>query len=286
MQVTASSLVGLAASCVAGAAWGSSPALRTVVFVMLRGGADGLSLVVPYTEAAYYAARRRTAIAPPGAGAQRALDLDGRFGLHPQLAPLLPLFRAGELSITLATGLREAPGLHGSAQLAVEAAIDAAWGAPVERVDSRSFGTLRAQLAATARRLEQRPGSAFLVEVGGWDTHAAQGTASEGRLAERLGELGRELALFRRALGTGLERVTVVVLTEFGRTLPESPLAGTGDGGASLTLQLGDVPGGGRVLGRWPGLSDDALVAGRHLAVTTDLVAVLGDVAARARGNR
>ena len=67
---------------------------NVVVVVFLRGGADGLNLVVPYGEDAYHRARPTLAVAAPAdrkkEAAGRALDLDGFFGLHPSLAPLLP----------------------------------------------------------------------------------------------------------------------------------------------------------------------------------------------------
>ena len=53
--------------------------------VFLRGAVDGLSVVVPYAEPGYHAARSSIALPPPG-NTGGALDLDGRFGLHPALA--------------------------------------------------------------------------------------------------------------------------------------------------------------------------------------------------------
>ncbi|MCW5764358.1 MAG: DUF1501 domain-containing protein [Phycisphaeraceae bacterium] len=69
---------------------------KTLVVIFLRGGADGLNLVVPHADAAY--AKMRPSIAVPGPAAKaegRAIDLDGFFGLHPRLAPLVPLFESG-----------------------------------------------------------------------------------------------------------------------------------------------------------------------------------------------
>lgn len=80
-------------------AWADdAPAAQRLVVVMLRGAVDGLSIVVPYSEAPYYAMRPSIAIARPGS-ADGALDLDGRFGLHPALASVLPLWQAGQLEI-------------------------------------------------------------------------------------------------------------------------------------------------------------------------------------------
>ncbi len=76
-----------------------------LVCVFLRGAADGLNLVVPHGDKDYYAARPTLAIAPPKAGdANAAIDLDGFFGLHPRLAPLNDIYRAGALAIVHAVG--------------------------------------------------------------------------------------------------------------------------------------------------------------------------------------
>src|SRR5262245_38650784 len=79
-----------------GGAWaassdtGGSEGKRLVV-VLLRGAVDGLNVVVPYAEEAYYAARPTIAIAKPSAAEGGALALDGHFALHPALSALLPL---------------------------------------------------------------------------------------------------------------------------------------------------------------------------------------------------
>lgn len=72
----------------------SSRSKRTLVVVFLRGGMDGLNLIVPHGEKAYYDLRPGIAIPRPGTEGG-ALDLDGRFGLHPAAAALAPLFDEG-----------------------------------------------------------------------------------------------------------------------------------------------------------------------------------------------
>ena len=67
---------------------------KTLVVVFLRGGADGLNLVVPYASEAYYRLRSWMAVPQPGRE-NGALDLDGAFGLSPAAAPLLPFFQDG-----------------------------------------------------------------------------------------------------------------------------------------------------------------------------------------------
>ena len=70
---------------------GEADASSSAVFQ--RGAVDGLNVVVPYGEKTYYDARPSIAVPRPGSGENAALDLDGFFGLHPSLAPVLPLFQ-------------------------------------------------------------------------------------------------------------------------------------------------------------------------------------------------
>jgi len=65
---------------------------KTLVVIFLRGGADGLNLVVPFGDPHYRKLRPSLAIGAPGAGDNAALDLDGTFGLHPRLSSLKPFF--------------------------------------------------------------------------------------------------------------------------------------------------------------------------------------------------
>jgi uncharacterized protein (DUF1501 family) len=73
---------------------------NTLVVLSLRGAADGLSLVVPHGDPVYYASRPGIAI-----GADRLIAKDGFFGMHPAMAPLLPMWEAGKLAAVHATGL-------------------------------------------------------------------------------------------------------------------------------------------------------------------------------------
>lgn len=80
--------------------YAAEPRGNVLVVLSLRGGADGLSLVVPHAEKAYYEARPTTAVAK-----KRLLHTDATFGLHPALAPLSPLWRQGRLAAAHAVGL-------------------------------------------------------------------------------------------------------------------------------------------------------------------------------------
>ncbi|MEO1574183.1 MAG: DUF1501 domain-containing protein [Pseudomonadota bacterium] len=81
------------------AACANSP--NTLVVLFLRGGADGINLVVPRGDEANYLDRRQNIAVPPGGS---ALELDGFFELHPSLAPMKPLYDSGDMAIVHAMG--------------------------------------------------------------------------------------------------------------------------------------------------------------------------------------
>ena len=102
----------------------AQPGQRQKIFVVifLRGAADGLNVVVPFKETAYYDYRPNIAIAQPGKP-EGALDLDGTFGLHPALRPLLPIYKEGHLAIINAVGTPDTGGRsHFQAQDFMESA--------------------------------------------------------------------------------------------------------------------------------------------------------------------
>ncbi len=96
---------------------------KTLVVIFQRGGADGLNIVVPFGEPAYYRHRPSIAVPAPSRGQGGALDLDGFFGFHPQLRPLLPLYKQGHLGIVNAVGSPDTGGRsHFQAQDFMESA--------------------------------------------------------------------------------------------------------------------------------------------------------------------
>jgi uncharacterized protein (DUF1501 family) len=117
-------------------------------------------------------------------------------------------------------------------------------------------------------------------DIGGWDTHVAQG-AEQGQLANRLRELGQGLLAFVQDVGDRMSDVVVLTMSEFGRTVAENGNRGTDHGRATAMLVLGGGVRGGTVYGRWPGLARDKLFEGRDLAVTTDFRTLFGEVAGR-----
>jgi uncharacterized protein (DUF1501 family) len=90
---------------------------RILVCLFQRGAADGISMVVPHGEAAYYASRPNIAIPRPRSGSSdAAIDLDGFFGLHPALRPFERLYREGLLAPIHAVGSPSATRSHFDAQ--------------------------------------------------------------------------------------------------------------------------------------------------------------------------
>ena len=356
---------------------------KTLVVVFQRGACDGLNTVVPYAESAYRQLRPTIAIPAPRAGsADAALDLDGHFGLHPSLAPLLGPFQDGTLAAVHAVGSPDSTRSHFDAQDFMESgtpgrkSTDDGWmnrhlqcapdasaspfravsltptlprslagRAPavamtsIERFDLRpaggaavahgfedmyagavqdvlhgtgqeTFEAIQFLKKAAPGRYTPAAGAEYprgpygeslkqiaqlvkadvgvemaFTEVGGWDHHAAEGGV-QGQLAARLRELGHSLAAFQRDLGQRMQDVVLVTLTEFGRTVRENGNRGTDHGHASVSFVMGGGVRGGRVHGRWPGLSPDRLYEGRDLAITTDFRDLLGEMLARHLGAR
>lgn len=90
---------------------------KILVCLFQRGAADGLSMIVPHGETAYYSARPNIAIPRPQSGAvDAAIDLDGFFGLHPALQPFARLYREGLLAPIHAVGSPSATRSHFDAQ--------------------------------------------------------------------------------------------------------------------------------------------------------------------------
>lgn len=344
---------------------------KILVAVFQRGAMDGLNAVIPYTDELYYKARPSIAI--PKA---EVLDLgDGRFGLHPALAPLHALWKQKQLAIVHAAGSPDLTRSHFDAQDYMESGTpgvkstrdgwlnralppvaevktplravsvgprlartlrgansavainsirdfkvrdrgskdeleqmysgtaDATLAAPgrdtfeavklVEKIDrqpytpgagakypSSSFG---ASLQQIARLVKADVGlEVAFADIGGWDTHNNESTRLPALLTDFAGSLGA----FAADLGDRFEDVTVVTMSEFGRTVRENGSGGTDHGHANAMFVLSGSAAlaGGKVHGRWPGLAAEQLHEGRDLAVATDFRAVLAEVVSRQLG--
>jgi len=107
--------LGFAPAFVARSAQAAEARKKILVAIFQRGAVDGLNMVVPFGERAYYASRPSIAIPKPNVR-DGAIDLDGFFGLHPRMTPLADLFSRGELAIVHATGSHDDTRSHFDAQ--------------------------------------------------------------------------------------------------------------------------------------------------------------------------
>lgn len=355
---------------------GTDPNPHRLVVVILRGAIDGLSVVVPYQEPTYYTDRPTIAIPQPGQ-TNGALALDGQFGLHPALAPLLPLWEQKSLAFVHACGSNDETRSHFEAQDYLESGTPGVktthdgWmnrllsvmadKNPIQAVSvgettprillgkmavanlgsgrgaNRRLQIDKPQVAMAFDRLYGKndaigqtyregrvsrtellkdldaetkmanngatlpngfPGDAqslarlmardpriqlSVLAVGGWDTHINQG-ASQGQLARKLEQLGKGLVALQTGLGAAYQNTTIVVISEFGRTVKENGDGGTDHGHGNVMWLLGGAIHGGKVYGKWPGLEPEQRYQGRDLAVTTDFRDVLGTVLTRRLG--
>jgi uncharacterized protein (DUF1501 family) len=349
------------------------PNPQRLIVVFLRGAVDGLSIVVPYRETTYYSDRPRIAIPEPGKP-NGALDLDGQFGLHPALAPILPLWQQKSLAFVHACGSNDGTRSHFEAQDNLESGTPGVkttrdgWmnrllgvmsqGNPIQAVSvgattprillgkvavanlasgksasnrlqidkpqiASAFDRLYANNNALGRTYHEGrvareellkdleaemkmanngaplangfPGDAgrlarimardpriqvSFLAIGGWDTHINQGS-SQGALARNLGQLGNGLLALQQGLGAAYANTTIVVMSEFGRTVKENGDGGTDHGHGNVMWLLGGGIRGGKVYGKWAGLAPEQRYQGRDLAVTTDFRDVLATVLTR-----
>ncbi len=126
----------------------------TFVCIFLRGGADSLSMIVPHADEQYHIQRDSTRIAAPDElqadSQQRAINLDGFFGLHPKLASLKEIYNANDLAFIHATGQPDASRSHFEAMKMIERgvvnnSVYTGWlGRHLESYDTENLSPLRA----------------------------------------------------------------------------------------------------------------------------------------------
>lgn len=106
----------------------SAPRGDVLVVVFLRGAADTLNMIVPHGEAAYYRLRPTLGVPRPDDRhaklEERAVDLDGFFGLHPTMRPLLDAWEAKHLGIVHACGAPDVSRSHFKAMALMERGVD------------------------------------------------------------------------------------------------------------------------------------------------------------------
>ncbi len=150
-------------------------------------------------------------------------------------------------------------------------------------------GRLGQSLQQIARLIKADVGlEVAFTDVGGWDTHVNEVAQkpSQGQLANLLNDFGQSIAAFYQDLGDRMADVTLVTMSEFGRTARENGNRGTDHGHANAMFVLGGDIAGGKIYGEWPGLGDGQLYEDRDLNLTTDFRDVLGELVTRHLGNR
>lgn len=135
------------------------------------------------------------------------------------------------------------------------------------------------QLSQVALLLHAKVGlSAVALDIGGWDTHIGMGGANGGAMYDLANNLSKCMAAFAQDLGSKLNDVTVVTMSEFGRTAKENGSYGTDHGMGSCMLVMGRTPSafkGGKVTAKWDGLAGNLKDPSLDLPITTDYRDVL-----------
>ena len=356
-----------------------------LVVVFLRGAADGLNMVVPHEEGSYYRNRPTLAIPRPddksAPAATRSIDLDGFFGLHPSMQPLLPAWQSEHLAVVHACGAPDESRSHFRAMELMERGVEDLKGPasgwinrhlasldtenpsplraiglgeatprslhgtvpvtalrsiaefhlggdpPISQImkaglaslysSDNSLGRLGIETLEILETLERLDSSTYrsggdlpypesdfgaalqhvamlvraevglevaALDLGGWDTHFGQGS-SEGLMAGLMTDLAQGLAALHSDLADYLNKLTMVVMTEFGRRVQENASLGTDHGHGSLMILMGGNVRGGAVHSEWPGLEEGQLFGPGDLEVTTDYRDVLAEVCAKRLNN-
>jgi uncharacterized protein (DUF1501 family) len=226
------------------------------------------------------------------------------------VGPDVPRTMAGKISaVALSNVANFQVGGRGPAQSAAASAFEAMYGASGDRIlhatGEEAFDAMKMLRAANPAQYRPAAGAdypnsefgsqmrqiaqllkadlgveAAFTDVTGWDTHQNQGSVN-GQLANRLGDFAKAIAAFWRDMGDEAANVTLVTMSEFGRTARENGTGGTDHGHANVMFVLGANVNGGKVHGRWPGLAHEQLNEGRDLALTTDYRQVLGELVTR-----
>jgi uncharacterized protein (DUF1501 family) len=354
---------------------------KILIAIFQRGAVDGLNVVVPFGEKRYYELRPTIAVPAPSPGNEdAAIDLDGFFGLHPNLSALKPLWDRKMLAIVEAVGSPDPTRSHFDAQDYMESgtpgyknaqggwlnralvseikpsplrAISLTPDLPItlrgkneavavasisnfqvkDRQAANIFeslynttpdhvlnstgretfeaikmmdliqknpyvpangamypnGRLGQSLQQIARLIKSNVGlEVAFTDVGGWDTHVQEmgPRASIGRLPNLLREFGGALEAFTRDMGDRMQDITLVTMSEFGRTAKENGNRGTDHGHSNVMFVLGGEVRGGKIYGQWPGMREEQLHEGRDLSLTTDFRQVLSELVRKQMGNR
>ena len=153
---------------------------------------------------------------------------------------------------------------------------------PTDGVGYPGQGDLTKPLQTLAQLIKMDVGlTAAAVDFGGWDTHQKQADQFGGLVDQ----LSNALVAFYNDLNGFHERMTVIVMSEFGRRLKSNESGGTDHGHGNVMLALGGSVNGGKMYGKWPGLAAEQLDAGADLAITTDYRTVVSELLVRRFGD-
>ena len=184
---------------------------RILVVIFQRGGADGLSIVVPHGDDDYFKARPTLAVASPRdksvAAPNRALDLDGFFGFNPLLKPLLPLYESGDLLALHAVGSQDPTRSHFEAMAAMEKGLSREGAGPASGWLARHLGATAHEPASPLRAVaiaDVMPDS-----LRGAPQAIAMQTLEEFRLAVTDSERAAAERTLAKLYGTGRDEVSV-----------------------------------------------------------------------------
>ena len=222
------------------------------------------------------------------AGTQPAIALNniaefGVGGRNPQAQPVSNTFEAMYAQSVDTV-------LHGTGRETFDAVKMLKSADPSRYLPARGARYPRGRFGDSLRQLAQLLKADLGVEVafadiGGWDHHVNEGGV-QGQLANLSRQFAESLAAFWTDLGNLGEETVVVTMSEFGRTARENGNRGTDHGHANVMFVAGGPVKGGKVYGKWPGLSEGQLYEGRDLALTTDFRTVLGEAVVRHVGNK
>jgi uncharacterized protein (DUF1501 family) len=199
-----------------------------------------------------------------------ALNFTGKPGVADRDAQLIQSMYQGQ---TLAPAVAEGFSVQSEVYQAISAEMQAA---NRNAVSPKGF-ELSAQRIGILMRDKFNLG---FVDIGGWDTHVNQG-GTDGYLANRIGELGRSLAMLADTLGPAWNNTVVIVVSEFGRTFRENGDRGTDHGHGSVYWVLGGGIRGGAVAGRQVAVTQANLFQDRDLLVLNDYRSLIGGLVRR-----